>query len=85
MGVASSDSIETLIFLLQRLSVHGGTGTWYYYIISNARWIFVPLGLTYTLFFLPETKDLPITEAEVLGRDLNVGPYFAERPEDDDY
>lgn len=40
----------------------------YYY----GRWIFVPLGLFLCLYFLPETKNLPLARSEELGAQLKV-------------
>lgn len=81
LGVFSCEFMTLVIeFIMQSAKKKGVTSTQftlYYYV----RWILVPLGMALCLFFLPETKDLPLTRTEELGAKLKV--QFVESNEEE--
>lgn len=63
-GAASQALTDQVLLFLKWLALNGGRSAWYYKFITQTFWGCLPLGILLTCFFMPETKDLPLTQTE---------------------
>lgn len=70
IGVGVSEFISVFFETFEENSIRGGGETWYYQLLVKIRWAFIPLGLVFCMFYMPETKDLTLTKAEYAAKEM---------------
>lgn len=72
LGAVASEFVQVIFYAIDHLVIYEGKYVATYQYFLNFRWTLIPVGLICTYFYMPETKNLSLVEAEKLASEITL-------------